>query len=61
MKDENILKEIEEINDEIVAIRRHIHEHPELSFHESETESFIASKLEEYGIEFKKGVGGHGV
>ncbi len=61
MKGENLLKEIEEINDEIVAIRRHIHEHPELSFHESETESFIARKLEEFGIEFKKGVGGHGV
>jgi carboxypeptidase Ss1 len=61
MEPKDFLKEIEEINDEIIAIRRHIHENPELSYQESETESFVAEKLEEYGIEFRRGVGGHGV
>ena len=35
---------------EIVDIRRHLHQHPELSFQEVETGKFIAQKLKEYGI-----------
>jgi amidohydrolase len=46
---------------EIIAIRRHIHAHPELSFQENETSALVASKLEEWGIEFKKGYGGYGI
>ena len=39
--------------DEIVGIRRHLHQYPELSFQEFETSRFIAGKLKEYGIDFK--------
>ncbi|MDK7137780.1 M20 family metallopeptidase [Corynebacterium simulans] len=35
---------------EVIAWRRHIHRHPETSNNEVETTSFIARKLEEYGL-----------
>ena len=41
---------------ETIAIRRHLHAHPELSFHEYNTSDFIASKLKEYGIPFQQGM-----
>jgi len=41
---------------EIITIRRHLHAHPELSFEEYNTSEFIASKLKEYNIPFKKGI-----
>ncbi|MGZ4034351.1 MAG: M20 metallopeptidase family protein, partial [Bacteroidia bacterium] len=41
---------------EIIAIRRHLHAHPELSFEEFNTSDFIASKLKEYGIPFRQGI-----
>ena len=37
--------------DEMIAIRRHIHQHPELSNKEYKTTEFIREKLTEYGIE----------
>jgi amidohydrolase len=40
---------------EVTAIRRHLHENPELSFHEFETSKFIQEKLTEYKIPFKAG------
>jgi len=40
---------------EIIGIRRHIHENPELSFEEFETSKYICSKLDEYGISYKAG------
>ncbi|MDW7695652.1 M20 family metallopeptidase [Flammeovirgaceae bacterium SG7u.111] len=46
---------------EIIANRRHIHSHPELSFEEVETAKFIAEKLRSYGLEPQEGVAGTGV
>jgi len=42
------------IFDEVVANRRHLHSHPELSFHEVETSAFIAGKLDELGLAYKR-------
>jgi amidohydrolase len=39
---------------EIVLSRRHLHQHPELSFKEFETSAFIWNKLDEIGIVNKK-------
>lgn len=39
-----------ELQAEIVAIRRHLHRHPELSTQEFETGRYIAEKLTEWGI-----------
>jgi len=56
----NILAQIKEkaalYKDEIIAIRRHIHQYPELSFEEYNTSQLVCSKLEEYGIEYQKGI-----
>ncbi|MEZ4798809.1 MAG: M20 family metallopeptidase [Flavobacteriales bacterium] len=46
---------------EMIAVRRHLHMHPELSYQEKETSKFIQSKLNEMGIPFQAGVGGEGV
>lgn len=43
-----------EIFNDVVANRRHLHAHPELSFHEVETSVFVARKLEELGLEYHK-------
>ena len=39
--------------DEFVKVRHHLHAHPELSYKEFETSTFIQSKLKELGIEFE--------
>ncbi|MCG8475338.1 MAG: M20 family metallopeptidase [Cytophagales bacterium] len=36
--------------EEVIAVRRHLHQHPELSFKENETAVFIEKKLKEYGL-----------
>ncbi|MDB5221555.1 MAG: amidohydrolase [Chitinophagaceae bacterium] len=39
--------------EEFIAIRHHLHAHPELSYKEFETSQFIQKKLHEFGIEYK--------
>src|SRR5450631_2928831 len=47
---------------ETVAIRHHLHQHPELSHKEEQTARFVADKLRALGLtEVKTGVGGYGV
>jgi amidohydrolase len=36
-----------------IALRRYLHQHPELSYEETNTCSFIAAKLKEWGIPFE--------
>lgn len=47
--------------DEVIAMRRHLHAHPELSFREFNTSAYVQKKLGEWGIPFKAGVAGTGV
>nr|WP_257820247.1 M20 aminoacylase family protein [Burkholderia glumae] len=42
-------------------MRHHIHQHPELSYEEAATSSFVAEKLHAWGYEVTRNVGGHGV
>jgi len=42
--------------EEVIHIRRHLHQNPELSFQEFNTSKFVCDKLAEYGIEFEKGI-----
>jgi len=44
------------IKDEVIAVRRHLHQHPELSFNEHNTSKYVCSKLDEYGIKYKTGI-----
>jgi amidohydrolase len=46
---------------ELSAIRRDIHAHPELGLEEYRTADLVAQKLEEWGIEVRRGVGKTGV
>ena len=46
---EKIKQLAEQHFDDLVATRRHLHSHPELSFEEYETTKFIAQKLQENG------------
>jgi amidohydrolase len=46
---------------DIVGIRRHIHQYPELSFEEVETSLYIQEQLNSTGIPFKKGFVGTGI
>lgn len=46
---------------ELIAIRRHLHMHPELSMQEIETSAFIRKKLSEYDISFTSGIAVHGI
>ncbi|HEY0422053.1 MAG TPA: amidohydrolase, partial [Rhodopila sp.] len=47
--------------DELSAIRRDIHAHPELGLEEYRTADLVAQKLAEWGIEVHRGVGKTGV
>ena len=47
--------------EEIIACRRHLHRHPELSQHEFNTMNYVAGKLREWGLEPKTGIGKTGV
>src|ERR1700710_1608588 len=47
--------------DELTAIRRDIHAHPELGLEEYRTSDLVARKLEEWGIEVHRGIGKTGV
>lgn len=49
---EKILNYAETLLEEMVAIRRHLHQHPELSFHEEKTSAYIRGLLEEWGVEY---------
>ncbi|MGI4749505.1 MAG: M20 metallopeptidase family protein [Janthinobacterium lividum] len=45
------------IHQDVIANRRHLHQHPELSFHEENTYQFVASKLDELGIAHERMAG----
>src|SRR5262245_18979052 len=55
------LAEAQELADELVAIRRDLHPHPELGFQEVRTARIVAEKLGALGYEVMTGVGETGV
>lgn len=56
-----LFSKLENYYEEMVSIRRYLHQHPELSFQEVNTANYIKSYYEELGIEVKGNVGGNGV
>ena len=48
-------------HDELTAIRHDLHAHPELGMAEHRTAEAVARKLESWGIEVHRGIGGTGV
>ena len=56
-----VTERLEELYPEMIELRRHFHQHPELSFNEVHTPVKIAEYLTSLGIEVRTGVGGRGV
>jgi hippurate hydrolase len=56
-----IIDAIAAYRDELTAVRRDLHAHPELGLAEHRTADIVARKLESWGIEVHRGVGGTGV
>ncbi len=52
---------IENFADELTAIRRDFHAHPEIGFEEHRTSGIVADKLKQWGVEVHRGIGGTGV
>jgi amidohydrolase len=50
-----------EIHPEIIGFRRHLHMHPELSKEERQTAQYIHSRLDEWGVDYRAGIAGHGI
>ena len=56
-----VIDEVSGFHDELTAIRRDIHAHPELAFAERRTADLVAAKLAEFGCEVYRGLAGTGV
>jgi amidohydrolase len=56
-----IIPELLDHLDELTAIRRDIHAHPELGFEEQRTSDIVATKLAEFGCEVHRGLATTGV
>jgi amidohydrolase len=52
---------IDAFADELTAIRRDLHAHPEIGFEEIRTSGIVADKLAQWGVEVHRGLGGTGV
>lgn len=61
MTNEAIKSAVAEIYEELLDIRTHIHAHPELSFQEEETSSFIKARLDDWGISYTDNWATHGI
>ena len=55
------LADAEALRDELVALRRDLHMHPELGFQEFRTSQLVAERLDALGYEVQRGVGKTGV
>jgi amidohydrolase len=56
-----MLTKSQALNDELIRLRRDIHQHPELGFQEFRTAALVADTLTELGIDVQTGVGRTGV
>ncbi|PWK58060.1 amidohydrolase, partial [Aminobacter sp. AP02] len=55
------IEDFEDGTAKLVETRRHLHAHPELSFEEVETAAYVAERLQGWGYEVTRNVGGLGV
>src|SRR5207302_10157229 len=53
--------EIDELVPDLIAMRRDLHEHPELAFEEVRTSGMVAQRLRSLGLEVQMGVAKTGV
>ncbi|RWR05867.1 M20 aminoacylase family protein [Paenirhodobacter populi] len=55
------VSDFDAMKDDLVATRHYLHQHPELSHQEANTARYVAEKLESWGYDVTRNVGGHGV
>lgn len=58
---QEILSISRKLSPDVLKIRRHLHQFPELAFQEIRTAKFISEELERLGIRVKRGVGNTGL
>ncbi|MCP8937309.1 M20 family metallopeptidase [Alsobacter sp. SYSU M60028] len=56
-----VIDRIAAFHDDLAALRRDFHAHPEIGFEEHRTSDIVAAKLAEYGVEVHRNIGGTGV
>ncbi len=56
-----LMQRLNDSETDIINIRRHLHEHPEVSFHEQETAKYIKDFYHQNGIETKNFGNGYGL
>lgn len=56
-----LAKEVRELQEQIVAWRRDLHQIPEVGLEVPKTAAYVSERLDEMGIEHRKNVGGHGI
>ncbi|MBT3174474.1 MAG: amidohydrolase [Lentimicrobiaceae bacterium] len=61
MNASTVKQEVKNITDELISIRRYLHQNPELSFQEIKTSKYISELLNKWGIEHTSNVGGYGI
>lgn len=61
MSVDDILRAVRGHAEEFVAIRRDIHHHPELPFKEHRTSDLVAERLQAWGYQVERGLGGTGL
>ena len=54
-------REIDRLQPELIEIRHHLHQNPELSWHERETMAFLSDQLGRHSIEHRTGISGTGL
>jgi len=55
------IADLDDVKNELVGIRRHIHQHPELSYEEVDTAALVAARLEGWGYAVTRNIGGNGL
>lgn len=58
---DRLKSEIDELVPDMVAMRRDLHEHPELAFEETRTSGIVAGRLRALGLDVRTGVAKTGV
>src|SRR5450830_1901660 len=55
------IADLDDVKNELVGIRRHLHQHPELSYEEVDTSALVAARLEGWGYAVTRNIGGNGL
>lgn len=57
----NLKQEINGLYNDMVAVRRHMHMHPEVSFKEENTKKFIYEQIKDLDLDITRDFGGNGI